>query len=49
MLNFDLYNVLIIAGIIFVGLVTFGLIIARLYRRSSKEISLCVPVGVVKK
>lgn len=39
MLNFDLYNVLIIAGIIFVGLVTFGLIIARLYRRSSKEIS----------
>lgn len=39
MLNFDLYNVLIIAGIIFIGLVTFGLIIARLYRRSSKEIS----------
>lgn len=39
MLNIDLYNVLIIAGIIFVGLVTFGLIIARLYRRSSKEIS----------
>lgn len=39
MLNFDLYNVLIIAGIIFVGLITFGLIIARLYRRSSKEIS----------
>lgn len=39
MLNFDLYNVLIIVGIIFVGLVTFGLIIARLYRRSSKEIS----------
>lgn len=39
MLNFDLYNVLIIAGIIFVSLVTFGLIIARLYRRSSKEIS----------
>lgn len=39
MLNFDLYNVLIIAGTIFVGLVTFGLIIARLYRRSSKEIS----------
>ncbi|WP_180179202.1 flotillin family protein [Acinetobacter sp. YH12041] len=39
MLNFDLYNVLIIAGIIFVSLITFGLIIARLYRRSSKEIS----------
>ncbi|MGO1062667.1 flotillin family protein [Acinetobacter lwoffii] len=39
MLTFDLYNILIIAGIIFVALVTFGLIIARLYRRSSKEIS----------
>lgn len=39
MLKFDLYNILIIAGIIFVALVTFGLIIARLYRRSSKEIS----------
>lgn len=39
MLNFDLHNVLIIAGIIFVSLITFGLIIARLYRRSSKEIS----------
>ncbi|MEQ1069741.1 flotillin family protein [Acinetobacter lwoffii] len=39
MLTFDLYNILTIAGIIFVALVTFGLIIARLYRRSSKEIS----------
>ncbi|MGL3045562.1 flotillin domain-containing protein [Acinetobacter pecorum] len=39
MLKFDLYNILIIAGIIFVALVTFGFIIARLYRRSSKEIS----------
>ncbi|WP_216934072.1 MULTISPECIES: flotillin family protein [unclassified Acinetobacter] len=39
MLKFDLYNILIIAGIIFAALVTFGLIIARLYRRSSKEIS----------
>ncbi|GAA5558529.1 hypothetical protein Asch01_03293 [Acinetobacter schindleri] len=39
MLNFDLYNILIITGIIFAGLITFGLIIARLYRRSSKEIS----------
>ncbi|ENW27644.1 flotillin family protein [Acinetobacter lwoffii] len=39
MLTFDLYNILIISGIIFVALVTFGLIIARLYRRSSKEIS----------
>lgn len=39
MLTFDLYNILIITGIIFVALVTFGLIIARLYRRSSKEIS----------
>lgn len=39
MLNFDLYNILIITGVIFSGLITFGLIIARLYRRSSKEIS----------
>ncbi len=39
MLTFDLYNILIISGIIFAALVTFGLIIARLYRRSSKEIS----------
>ena len=39
MLNFDLYNILIITGVIFAGLITFGLIIARLYRRSSKEIS----------
>ncbi len=39
MLTFDLYNILIISGIVFAALVTFGLIIARLYRRSSKEIS----------
>ncbi|MFV5491771.1 flotillin family protein [Acinetobacter sp. ASP199] len=39
MLNFDLYNILIITGVIFASLITFGLIIARLYRRSSKEIS----------
>ncbi len=39
MLGFDLYNILFIAGFIFVALVAFGLIIARLYRRSSKEIS----------
>ncbi|WP_347455596.1 flotillin family protein [Acinetobacter thermotolerans] len=39
MLDFDLFNILIIAGVIFVVLITFGLIIARLYHRSSKEIS----------
>ncbi|ATO18304.1 flotillin [Acinetobacter sp. LoGeW2-3] len=39
MLNFDFYNILVITGVIFAGLVTLGLIIARLYRRSSKEIS----------
>ena len=35
----NLYNVLIIAGIIFAALIFIGIIIARLYRRSSKEIS----------
>ena len=39
MLNFDLYNFAIIAGIIFTAFVAIGLLIARLYRRSSKEIS----------
>lgn len=39
MLNSNMYNVLIIAGIIFLALFVIGLILARLYRRSSKEIS----------
>ena len=39
MLSSNMYNVLIIAGIIFLALFVIGLILARLYRRSSKEIS----------
>ena len=35
----NFYNVLIIAGVIFAALIFIGIIIARLYRRSSKEIS----------
>lgn len=33
------YDILIVAGVIFVALLTIGLIFARLYRRSSKEVS----------
>ena len=39
MLSSNMYNILIIAGIIFLALFVTGLILARLYRRSSKEIS----------
>ena len=39
MLTSNLYNILIITGVIFAALVIIGIIIARLYRRSSKEIS----------
>ncbi|WP_411688484.1 flotillin domain-containing protein [Acinetobacter indicus] len=39
MLSSNMYNVLIISGIIFLALFVIGLILARLYRRSSKEIS----------
>lgn len=39
MLMSNLYNILIIAGIIFAALIIIGIIIARLYQRSSKEIS----------
>lgn len=35
----NLYNILIIAGVIFAALIIIGIIIARLYQRSSKEIS----------
>ena len=35
----NLYNILIIAGVIFAALIIIGIIIARLYKRSSKEIS----------
>ena len=36
MLNSNLYNILVIAGVIFAALVIIGIIIARLYQRSSK-------------
>src|SRR5690554_588489 len=39
MLSSNMYNILIIAGIIFLALFVIGLILARLYRCSSKEIS----------
>lgn len=39
MLSSNMYNILIISGIIFLALFVIGLILARLYRRSSKEIS----------
>ncbi|MPW45137.1 flotillin family protein [Acinetobacter guerrae] len=39
MFNSALFEILIIAGIILVALVIIGIIIARLYRRSSKEVS----------
>jgi len=39
MLNSNLINLLLIAGIIFVAIIAIGFIIARLYQRSSKEIS----------
>lgn len=39
MIDSNLYNILFIAGTIFTALLVIGVIIARLYRRSSKEIS----------
>lgn len=39
MLNSNLINLLLIAGIIFVAIIVIGFIVARLYQRSSKEIS----------
>lgn len=39
MLTSNFYNILVIAGVIFAALVIIGIIIARLYQRSSKEIS----------
>lgn len=39
MLTSNLYNILVIAGVVFAALVIIGIIIARLYQRSSKEIS----------
>ena len=39
MLNTNFYQILIIAGIILAAFVIIGIIIARLYKRSSKEVS----------
>jgi len=39
MLNTDLYQILVLAGIILVALIVIGVIVARLYKRSSKEVS----------
>lgn len=39
MLTENLYEILVLAGIILVALVVIGIIIARLYKRSSKEVS----------
>lgn len=39
MLNSNLYQILVFAGIILVALIVIGVIIARLYKRSSKEVS----------
>ena len=39
MLNSNFYQILVIAGIILAALIVIGTIIARLYKRSSKEVS----------
>ena len=39
MLNPNIINILVITGIIFVAIIVIGFIVARLYQRSSKEIS----------
>ena len=39
MLNSNLYQILILSGIILVAFIVIGVIIARLYKRSSKEVS----------
>lgn len=39
MLTENLYEILVLAGIILVALIVIGVIIARLYKRSSKEVS----------
>jgi uncharacterized membrane protein YqiK len=39
MLNSNLYQILVLAGIVLAALIIIGLIIARLYKRSSKEVS----------
>lgn len=39
MLNSSLYQILILAGIVLIALIVIGIIVARLYKRSSKEVS----------
>jgi uncharacterized membrane protein YqiK len=39
MLNSSLYQILVLAGIVLAALIIIGVIIARLYKRSSKEVS----------
>lgn len=39
MQNSSFYQILVIAGIILAALIVIGTIIARLYKRSSKEVS----------
>lgn len=39
MQNSNLYSILVLAGIILAALIIIGIIIARLYKRSSKEVS----------
>ena len=39
MLNSSLYQILILAGIVLIALIVIGVIVARLYKRSSKEVS----------
>jgi uncharacterized membrane protein YqiK len=39
MLNSNLYQILVLAGIVLAALIIIGVIIARLYKRSSKEVS----------
>ncbi len=39
-MNFsNLYQILTLAGIVLVALIVIGVIVARLYKRSSKEVS----------
>ena len=45
----NLVSIGIIAGVILVALFVLGLILTRLYRRASKEVSSYAPVSVAKK
>ena len=45
----NLVSIGIIAGVILVALFVLGLILTRLYRRASKEVSSSVPASAAKK